>query len=60
MKKSPRCRKCNHKSCMRLKTAEALLLERKGKMREAFAAWQDLAKEQPYNLYARIKLIYKT
>lgn len=60
MKKSPRCRKCNHKSCMRLKTAEALLLERKGKMREAFAAWQELAKEQPYNLYARIKLIYKT
>lgn len=59
MEKSPRCRKCNHALCMRLKMAEAILLERKGKMQEALAVWKGLAEKQPYNLYARIKLIYK-
>lgn len=57
MEKSPRCRKCNHASCMRLKIAGALLLERKGEIREALEAYRGLAEEQPYNLYARAKLI---
>lgn len=57
MEKSPRCRKCNHASCMRLKIAEALLLERQGKKQEAQDEYRKLAEEQPYNLYARAKLL---
>ena len=59
MEKSPRCRRCSHASCMRLKIAEALLLERKGEAEKAVKAYRELAEEQPDNLYARAKLIYE-
>lgn len=59
MEKSPRCRRCTHASCMRLKIAEALLLERKGEAEKAVKAYRELAEEQPDNLYARAKLIYE-
>ena len=44
---------------MRLKIAEALLLERKGEAEKAVKAYRELAEEQPDNLYARAKLIYE-
>lgn len=56
MEQSPRCRNCNQASCMRLKTAKALLLERQGEKRQALDVYRQLAGEQPYNLYARAKL----
>lgn len=58
MEESPRCRKCNQASCMRLILAKALLLEQQGKKQEAMLLYQQLIEEQPYNLYARTKLLF--
>lgn len=58
MAESPRCRKCNHASCMRLKIAEAMLLEQQGKKQQALDIYRKLEKEQPCNLYAKAKLVY--
>lgn len=59
MEESPRCRLCNHGCCMRLRTAEAILLERQGKWSEAKAMFVQLAKEQPYNTFAKVKLLFE-
>lgn len=56
MEQSPRCRLCNHGSCMRIAIAKALLLEQQEKKQEAENVYRMLLKEQPYNLYAGAKL----
>lgn len=58
MEESPRCRLCNHASCMRLIIAKALMAEQQGQKKEAVLLYESLGKEQPYNLYARAKLAY--
>ena len=59
MEGSPRCRLCNHGCCMRLKIAKALLLEKQGKADEAYDIYEQLAKDQPYNTFAQVKLLFK-
>ena len=58
MEESPRCRLCNHGCCMRLKIARALLLEKQGHAKEAMAIYEQLAKEQPYNAFAQLRLLF--
>lgn len=57
MEESPRCRLCKHSCCMRLIIARALLLEQQERKQEAAQLYQELLKEQPYNLYAKVKLM---
>ena len=57
MKKSPRCRYCNHGQCARLVYAEAMILEMENKKAEAYMLYADLLEKQPYNMYALAKTL---
>ncbi|MBQ7920060.1 MAG: tetratricopeptide repeat protein [Lachnospiraceae bacterium] len=59
MEESTRCRLCNHGCCMRLKVAKALLLEKQGRAGEAMEIFKELLKEQPYNTFAQVKLLFE-
>lgn len=53
-----RCRWCNNPCCIKLRLAQALLLEKKGNKEEALEMYKDISEKYPFNWYSKAKVLY--
>ncbi len=54
------CRFCSENCCVEEMTAQALLLEREGREAEAIALYEALQEKNPFQIFARCKLRFKS